>query len=292
MLTYLKRQFPKGCVLKYEDNPSQDEDIPTKKLTKVQAYQEQRREKKWELIQQVKNLHQQGLSQRKIEKELELSRKTIKKYIMLTELPIISRGQKPSLIDNYRDIIAERFREGIKGVKIFEMIRAKGYTGSRSLIARYISKYLKQDNCCYVQNNKATKRSIPLSMLKTCLLLPFKNLTEKQVKMIREVQLYYPTIDDLQKVTDQFYKIVEQRSLKDLEIWVDKIAKHHIPELKGFAQGLKKDYKAVASFLKYSWSNGVLEGQVNRLKTLKRQMYGRANFDLLRKKVIYQMTSA
>ena len=58
-------------------------------------------------------------------------------------------------------------------------------------------------------------------------------------------------------------------------------------EFRTFATGLKSDYDAVEAGLTTPWSNGQLEGQVNRLKLIKRQMYGRANFDLLRQRVLY-----
>ena len=58
-------------------------------------------------------------------------------------------------------------------------------------------------------------------------------------------------------------------------------------ELRTFATGLKSDYDAVKAGLTTTWSNGQLEGQVNRLKLIKRQMYGRAKFDLLRQRVLY-----
>ncbi len=60
----------------------------------------------------------------------------------------------------------------------------------------------------------------------------------------------------------------------------------NIYKLKGFARGLMSDYHAVVNALTLPWSNGQAEGQINKLKTIKRQMYGRAGFELLRKRVI------
>jgi transposase len=60
-----------------------------------------------------------------------------------------------------------------------------------------------------------------------------------------------------------------------------------VPEVRSFAVGLRHEYAAVAAALEYPWSKGPVEGHVNRLKTIKRQMYGRANFDLLKTRVLY-----
>ena len=60
-----------------------------------------------------------------------------------------------------------------------------------------------------------------------------------------------------------------------------------LAELRAFARHLRRDYDAVRAGLSLPWSNGQVEGQIHRLKLIKRQMYGRANFDLLRKRVLY-----
>jgi transposase len=81
--------------------------------------------------------------------------------------------------------------------------------------------------------------------------------------------------------------MVRKRQGEDLDGW---LAKAGTPatakELRSFAEGLRKDEKAVRAALELEWSNGQLEGQVNRLKMIKRQMYGRAGFSLLRQRVL------
>jgi transposase len=70
------------------------------------------------------------------------------------------------------------------------------------------------------------------------------------------------------------------------EAWLTKVATSGVAELRGFARSLLEDRAAVAAALTLEWSNGQTEGQVNKLKLLKRQMYGRASFDLLRRRVL------
>jgi transposase len=64
-----------------------------------------------------------------------------------------------------------------------------------------------------------------------------------------------------------------------------------ISELVGFARGLRRDYAAVQAAVRFHWSQGPIEGHIHRLKLLKRQMYGRAKFDLLRQRLLFQMAS-
>jgi transposase len=68
---------------------------------------------------------------------------------------------------------------------------------------------------------------------------------------------------------------------QEFDGWLQKCKSFHIPELHNFATGMRKDFAAIRAAISSSWSNRQTEGQVNRLKLLKRQMYGRAKFDLL-----------
>ena len=73
----------------------------------------------------------------------------------------------------------------------------------------------------------------------------------------------------------------------ELDAWLAEARRSHIPELVSFVRGVRRDYAAVAAALTSPHSQGQVEGHVNRIKMLKRQMYGRASFDLLRRRVLY-----
>jgi len=80
--------------------------------------------------------------------------------------------------------------------------------------------------------------------------------------------------------------MLRQQALELLDKWLENMEICGVRKLQNFAFGLRQDYAAVQAAISYDWSNGQVEGQVNRLKTIKRQMYGRANFDLLRQRVL------
>jgi transposase len=86
-------------------------------------------------------------------------------------------------------------------------------------------------------------------------------------------------------VTD-FTTMLRGREGEHLDSWLKKVEAHDIAELKNFAQGAKRDYDAVKAGLTLAWSQGAVEGHVHRLKLLKRQAYGRASFQTLRKRVL------
>lgn len=81
--------------------------------------------------------------------------------------------------------------------------------------------------------------------------------------------------------------MVRERYPEMLDGWLEEASASRSPELSGFAEGLRGDYGAVRATLSEHWSNGQVEGQINRLKLLKRQMYGRASFALLKARVLY-----
>lgn len=82
--------------------------------------------------------------------------------------------------------------------------------------------------------------------------------------------------------------MIQHRMSDYLLVWLSKAEQSPFVEMKRFVKGIWTDYKAVQNALSYEWNNGVLEGQINRLKTIKRLMYGRVNFDLIKKQVLYQ----
>ena len=84
----------------------------------------------------------------------------------------------------------------------------------------------------------------------------------------------------------RFTYMVRERQSESLLPWLEDVAESRISALTGFAKGVKQDLAAVINALSLPWSNGQTEGQVNRLKLITRQMYGRSNFDLLRRRVL------
>ena len=104
---------------------------------------------------------------------------------------------------------------------------------------------------------------------------------------MREQLLMHPVLSQAKQLAQDFQQIVRQRQSERLNSWLKACETAEIPELANFALGLRQDYRAVRAAVSSVWSNGQTEGQVNRLKLLKRQMYGRAEFDLLRLRFLH-----
>jgi transposase len=118
------------------------------------------------------------------------------------------------------------------------------------------------------------------------LLQPERVKDEERLLVERLCQLF-PDLKAAQELALGFTRMVRQRAAELLPAWLRAAARSKLKEFVGFARGIGADYEAVTNALTYEWSNGQLEGQVTRLKLIKRQMYGRAKFDLLRALVLH-----
>ena len=100
------------------------------------------------------------------------------------------------------------------------------------------------------------------------------------------VRAQCPHLDALSSHVTEFAKILTGLRGEQLDAWIARASAGDQPDLRSFITGLKRDYQAVLNGLTLPYSSGKVEGNVNRIKMLKRQMYGRARFDLLRKRVL------
>ena len=96
----------------------------------------------------------------------------------------------------------------------------------------------------------------------------------------------YPFVKQVLDLVITFRDIVGSKKSTDLKIWIDEVKQTDISELKSFVNGLERDYEAVINSIRLPYSNGLAEGKVNKLKVIKRIMYGRCGFEMLRNKVV------
>nr|WP_225859668.1 transposase [Streptomyces albicerus] len=113
-------------------------------------------------------------------------------------------------------------------------------------------------------------------------------LTEDEGKQLKAVLDACPELEQTHELVRDFAQILAQRTGADLPDWISSARDAQLPGITGFARGLIADLEAVIAGLTVHWSSGGTEGAVNRIKKIKRQLYGRAGFDLLRKMILLQ----
>ena len=112
------------------------------------------------------------------------------------------------------------------------------------------------------------------------------DLTEDEHDALDMMQKAAAEISTAYTLAQDFVRMVRERTADALVDWIERATKSSVAELTSFANGLQRDLAAVTAGLSLSWSNGQVEGQINRLKLIKRTMYGRASFNLLRHRVL------
>ena len=134
----------------------------------------------------------------------------------------------------------------------------------------------------------ALRKIVPWSIGRTAWLLVKRDtdLDQEEKQALERVKQADHVVAHAYQLAQAFQEMVREQQVENLIPWLNDVATSGIAALVSFANGIRQDLAAVKNALSLPWSNGQTEGQINRLKFIKRQMYGRANFDLLRRRVI------
>ena len=172
-------------------------------------------------------------------------------------------------------------------------IQAQGFRGSASLVGQLLSDWRARlpEPVGRVRGKKRqaaplAKRQVSAKQASWLFVKRKEQLTTDQQELIERICQAHADLQELYQLGQDFVLMVKQRQPKQLDPWLARAQKSASVELQRFASGIKRDYDAVKAALSLPWSQGQVEGQITRLKFLKRQMYGRARFDLLRSRVL------
>jgi transposase len=195
-------------------------------------------------------------------------------------------------LERYLPYLQERWKAGChNGMQLWREIRAQGYTGSASSVRPYTA-LLRQApgeplslNAPF-QKRRTRTRSSPQRLVTLALRFADHLTPQEQAELDRFCTAHAP-ISSAITLTQAFAQMVRQRSGGKLDEWIVQAPLSLWPELQQFANGVADDKAAVLAAFHRDESNGQVEGQINRLKLIKRQMYGSAKFDLLRKRVLH-----
>jgi len=233
--------------------------------------------KKWELIQEVQKLKKEGKNNSEISRLMELSRYTIIDYLKLTQPPVADRN---CILDEYIPMIKKLIINGAKTDEIYQEIKEAGYKGKTSLL----NSKLKGIRLEIKNNTKYLKRS----KIKKLLYRPLDEIKDEDTrKALTEYLLINHELNVVIEMVRRFKEITFSKKPETLDDWIDEARSLGIAELSSFTNLLKSDIDAVKNAIIYTqYSNGPTEGFNNKTKVIKRQMYGRCGFSLLRLKVL------
>ncbi len=234
----------------------------------------------------------EGWSQAQIAATIGVTTRTVQRWLANPSLR--ERRPRPptgSRLDRYRDFVIERWQEGCRsGAELYRELQKQGYRGSYRLVTHYLQQLFPPD--ADEQRRRCIRRQKPTKPICTpheaswLYLRDRHTLSEEEHKTLKQVQAAHSELDALYKQVQQFRQVLHRREEGLFEAWVERIRAGSSAELLRFVEGLERDGEAVKAAMREEWSNGPVEGHVHRLKLIKRSMYGRAKFDLLRKRVL------
>jgi transposase len=200
-----------------------------------------------------------------------------------------------SLLDPYKDYVVQRWNDGCQDVlRLFGEIKARGYPGSYDTVARY-ARRLRQAQGLQPRPRHSTKLLPKVSEPHKCSLTPRRaahlvlrqtQKLEPDEKQLVQRMVQHPELTEAIELAQNFAFLVRQLQPSQLDSWLERALKSQLSPFHRFAKRLQEDYDAVKAGVTLPWSNGQTEGQINRLKMLKRQMYGRAGIELLSRRFL------
>ena len=243
----------------------------------------------------IVDLFGQGLSERTIARQLHISRQLVHRFVTAGSFPERTpSSRRPSKLDPYLPYLRQRWEQGThNALQLAREIQAQGFRGSASLVGQRLSDWRVRLPQPGKQVRSKKRRALPLvtrqvsaQQASWMFVKPKEQLTAQQQELLERICQAQVDLQELYQLGQDFVLMVKQRQPKRLDPWLARAQKSASSELRGFASGIKRNYAAVKAALTLPWSQGQVEGQITRLKLLKRQMYGRARFELLRSRVL------
>jgi transposase len=275
---------------------------PPPRLWQERAAQESQRRHapRLQCYVQIHALAAVGADKADIARMVGVSRQTVHRYLALSAPPQRRQPKRRGeVLDPWKPYLLRRWAEGChNALRLWREIRGTGFAHSSTNVARFAARIRRGEVACPptpppgsttpAQPTAArplSTRWSPRRVAGLCVYRP-EDLTEQHLTYLMRVCQADGTIQTAYTLAQAFSAMLRERRGEQLDAWAAVTQASGIAELQRFAGGLLADKAAVQAGLTLCWSQGQVEGQIHRLKLIKRSMYGRAGFDLLRRRVL------
>jgi transposase len=280
-----------------EDQPPPEKQTPSLPLPQTWRQQpSSRAERLYEAHQaeredryrQIAALRGQGMTHAAIAQRVGVSTCKVRSWLKQDGAPVHRRPQgHDSLFDPYATSVLERWRAGVRdGKQLYEEIRQQGYSGSLRLVRLFLQPLREQPG-------RVVEVVPPSPVEQFCardavwLFIREKSkLTPEEQEELLHIRSASVTVETAYGLVQEFLTMVRERRGERLKTWIEAVQSSQIPELGRFVKGILQDKEAVVAGLTEVYSNGQTEGQVHKLKLVKRSMHGRAKLPLLRQRLL------
>jgi transposase len=242
------------------------------------------REARYEQMMQMQSL---GLTIKEMASRLGMSERTVRSWKAAGTFPEAKkRRKKQSAFDACAPYVLKRWQEGEhNGLTLWREIVSLGYTGSERTVYRHIETLKQASGQASLNPNRL--RKFTASTAVWLFVLDPKSLDEIEQEDLETFCQASPTLKRTYDLVQDFMQMARKSEGYRLDAWLEQVAKSNLAELQTCAAGVEKDKAAVKAGLTWPVNNGQVEGQVTKLKLIKRTMYGRAGFPLLRQRVLH-----
>jgi transposase len=256
------------------------ESPPTKPISRHRRLIENNRERRMAHYEAVMALFRKGVAQREIARQCGLSRKTVRRFIRAQGFPERKQRRRSSLVDPHRDYLEMRWHQGChNSAQLWRELRAQGFAIRPHTLRDWMHKHYGSRRC----RQSRSRTSIPLRASPRQVAWWLLKQPEDARSYLEQLDLRSPEITRCAAMAREFFRIIRERDTVAWPAWRDATV---LSPFANFTKHLCRDETAFLAALKHPWSNGPVEGHVHRLKLIKRSMYGRAKFDLLRLRVL------
>jgi transposase len=252
---------------------------------KAELLRQQRRSRRLRRYEQVLALRQGGATQEEIAQQLQMDMKTIRRYLRADAFPEMATRRRSTGVDRWLPYLEQRWAEGChNAAQLWREIREQGFRGCQTTIRQWIAR-LRGPSLPVHRTMGSLRRQVPPRPRQTTWLLLHQDgpPSPEQQSYCEALLRRSPTLAQVTGLAHRFLELCRRHSEESLEAW---LAAAQQTGLRSFALGVERDRSAIEATLQLPWSNGPVEGQVHRLKLIKRQAYGRASFDLLKQRVL------
>lgn len=264
----------------YWEKESGKEDFPTREHN-VNC------EKKKRVIEKVLELTEQGWTRTRIAAETGISYTTVKRYQSPDFDPVHSKYNttRDSKIKPYAEKIKRMIKEGRTFRQIEEAIKQDGYDGASSTIRMYTTRERKLIKEAKGDSGESVEK-IERKWLISLLYKPVDKVKKISQEQLDKVIERYPLIGAVHDIVKAFKNTLFSKKPDELEKWMEEAERLELEQINSFVNGLRRDIDAVKKAIELDYNNGLAEGSVNKLKVVKRIMYGRNSFELLKGKLL------
>jgi transposase len=219
-----------------------------------------------------------------ISRELGLDRHTVRRFAQALDVAdlIDEHRELASILDGFKTHLHQRWNSGARDAALLHReITAQGYRGSPQTVRRYLQRFRDERDI-----PPAKPRSPSVREVTGWLTRRPDELADDETTKLAALLARSPVLAATRTLIHGFATMLIHRQGQDLPAWLEQAHDHSAPEMHTFANGLRRDLAAVTAGLTLPYSSGAVEGNVNRIKMIKRQMYGRAGFELLRHRIL------